>query len=80
MVSDHVQRHNSRSTTEAETWGLNAAAKELGFTRNIADGIGICFDGPTPILTDSNGTFGFVKNAGAKHKVHTVCKKSERRS
>ena len=57
-----------QSTTEAETAGASIAAKDLSYIRSLMNDIGLPPSGPTPLLIDSSGTYGYTRHQGAKQR------------
>ena len=57
-----------QSTTEAETAGASIAAKDLTYIRTLMNDIGLTPTGPTPLLVDSSGTYGYTRHQGAKQR------------
>ena len=57
-----------QSTTEAETVGTTQAALDVKYVRNLMMDIGIVQKGPIPLMTDSSGTYGYVRHQSAKQR------------
>ena len=57
-----------QSTTEAETAGASVACKDLKYIRAILTDIGLPAAGPTPLLIDSSGTYGYTRHQSAKQR------------
>ena len=57
-----------QSTTEAETAAASIATKELAYIRALMTEIGLTPSGPTPLLIDSSGTYGYTRHQGAKQR------------
>jgi len=56
------------STTEAETVAATTAAQDVSFLRALMTDIGIEPAGPSPLLIDSSGTYGYTRHQGAKQR------------
>ena len=57
-----------QSTTEAETAQASIAAREVYFIRSLLTEIGLAPSGPTPLMIDSSGTYGYTRHQGAKQR------------
>jgi hypothetical protein len=57
-----------QSTTEAETAGASIACKDVNYVRSLMTDTGLPPRGPTPLLIDSSGTYGFVRHQSAKQR------------
>ena len=56
------------STTEAETVAATIAAQDVSYIRALMTDIGLPPSGPSPLLIDSSGTYGYTRHQGAKQR------------
>jgi hypothetical protein len=70
--ASRAQRHVAVSSSEAEYYAAFEAAKQSVFLRQLLEGMGTSFQGPTKVLGDNRGCVLMANNPGSHKRVKHI--------